>query len=293
MIETRGINKTFVTKKAIVNLSFTINEGITGLVGENGAGKSTLLRLLADVYCPDSGEIFIDDKKNSDASIKKDLFFLPDDPFCPNGGDIREVFRFYSCFYDLDEDVYYSSIRSFGLPEVGRVSSFSKGMKRQTFLSLCFAMKARYLLLDEAFDGLDPLAMEKVKTALVKKKNEEGCTIVIASHNINALDGVADSFLLLSRGHLGASGRQEDLSANLKKYQALLKEDITKDGLAMYGLRCISIKKVGSITHFIVYENDEGVAKFEQAMKPVLLESIPIDANEILSLSMEVAKEGN
>ena len=290
MIRASGIRKNFADKKAINNLSFEIDDGIVGLVGENGAGKSTLLRLLSGVYNPDGGFIEIDGISNTEVSSKANLFFLPDDPYCPNGGCVSEIFRFYSLFYEIDEDIFYKYIRSFELPENKKVSTFSKGMRRQAFLSLCLAMKIKYLLLDEAFDGIDPLTMEKVKKALLRKR-QSGGSIVIASHNIHALDGIADTFLLLTKGELGASGNKEDLSANLKKYQVLFKEDVTKEDIISFGLRLVSLKKVGSITHLIVYEYDQAIQRLMQAKEHILFEPIPIDADEILALSMAVAKE--
>ena len=81
MIKIEKLTKTFKNVKAVNDLSITIQPGINGLVGENGAGKSTLMRLIADIYQQDYGTIEIDGKKNTEVSVKKNLFFLCDNPY--------------------------------------------------------------------------------------------------------------------------------------------------------------------------------------------------------------------
>ena len=96
MIEIKNLVKTFGSVRAVDDLSITINSGINGLIGENGAGKSTLLRLISDVYQPDSGEIIIDGIRNNDISAKKEVFFLPDNPYAPHNSAVMQTFEFYS-----------------------------------------------------------------------------------------------------------------------------------------------------------------------------------------------------
>ena len=147
MIEIKQLTKTFGPVKAVDDLSISINPGINGLVGENGAGKSTLLRLISDVYQKDDGEIIIDGKTNQDISNKNNLFFLSDNPYSPGNNTIEQTYNFYSTLFELDRNRFKEIMDKLSLPLNRRVSTFSKGMKRQFFLALALSAKAKYILL--------------------------------------------------------------------------------------------------------------------------------------------------
>ena len=130
MIEIKNLVKTFGSVRAVDDLSITINSGINGLIGENGAGKSTLLRLISDVYQADEGTITIDGLSNQDVQIKRNLFFLPDNPYAPHNMTISQTFEFYSTLFDLDNDKFREIMNKLSLPIERKVSTSSKGMRR-------------------------------------------------------------------------------------------------------------------------------------------------------------------
>ena len=139
MIEIKNLVKTFGSVRAVDDLSITVNSGINGLIGENGAGKSTLLRLISDVYQPDSGEIIIDGIKNNDIRAKKDVFFLPDNPAAPHNSAVMQTFEFYSTLFDLDKDKFMEIMNKLSLPTDRKVSTYSKGMRRQLFIAIALS----------------------------------------------------------------------------------------------------------------------------------------------------------
>lgn len=290
MIEIKNLSKRFDKVQACNNLSVNIDKGIVGLVGENGAGKSTLLRLISNVIYQDSGEITIDEYKNSNKEAKELVFFLPDDPYIKAYQTIKSVFEFYNNFYKLDKDKFYRLINTFSLPIGRKVSGFSKGMKRQLFIALALSVDCKYILLDEAFDGLDPLVMNTIKEEILNLK-EEGRCIIIASHNINALDQLADRVLILYKGSLTKDGKSEDLATEMVKYQIAQKEELDENVLLENGFKVISLKKVGSIYHVVIYKNDDFMPFINKNYKPLILEEIPLDPEEIVMLNMMVSRK--
>ena len=208
MIEIRNLCKSFKDKEVLRNLNVTIKDGeVFGLVGINGAGKSTLLRLISGIYKADSGYVLVDDVdayENED--IKKHFFFLPDEPYYGTNTTPRSLVEIYKTFYPLDERKYFNYLDYFKLPVDKKMNNFSKGMKRQVFVSLALAIKPKYLLLDEAFDGLDPLARLACKRAIIELVEEKQTTVIISSHSLRELEDICDSYGLLDNMEISSSG---------------------------------------------------------------------------------------
>ena len=287
-IEIEKLSKSYDGRaKAIDGLSVRINPGITALVGENGAGKSTLLRLIAGVIDPDEGEVILGDGPSKEK--KTSVFFLPDDPFGPVGSTIRSMRRLYDNFYFFDESAFNSCIAHFSLPLDKRLTSFSKGMRRQAYLSLALSCSAPILLLVEAFDGLDPLSLSFIKDRLIDL--DPGKIVLIASHNTEAIKSIAERFLLLYKGKLGEDKGTGDLGKNLVKYQAIFSGMVKKEGLEAYGLDVIMFNKLGSITSFVAVEDEAALEKMKAGLHPSLCEAVAMSESEALSAELSLAKK--
>lgn len=296
MIEIKKLEKTFKTfgepVHAVNNLSVTFSKGVTGLVGENGAGKSTLFRLIANTISKDSGQILIDGVDSADPKAKANLFLLPDDPYAPARYQTMEVAKFYSCFYDFDMEKFKSLLEKVSLPPKRSISTFSKGMRRQLFLLIAFSVKCNNILLDEAFDGLDPLVLELIGQEIIKLTSEKEKTIVISSHNMASIQKISDSVMILYRGKLSEKSEKEDLGKEFVKYQIVCKEAISKEVLEGLGFVIVSLNKIGSITTLVLLKKDGIEETIRNLYKPTLFEPCPIETNEIISLEMMLAKKG-
>ena len=288
MIKIEHLTKTFKNVKAVNDLSITIQPGITGLVGENGAGKSTLMRLIADIYQQDNGIIEIDDKKNTNIEVKKNLFFLCDNPYTSSSARIKGTYELYSSLFDLDKERFNSIIKELKLPLNRRVSTFSKGMRRQLFIAIALSFKGEYVLLDEAFDGLDPLVLDTIKQEIISDADKK--TYLVSSHNISSLERLCDNFIVLSKGRCKKTGTIEDLGINFVKYQIFVKEPITQAHLEALGYKVLSFKKLGSIYNVVFY-NEATDEKLKEKYEVLLFEKIPIDPDEIIALEMLSARK--
>ncbi len=288
MIEIKNLTKTFGEVKAVDDLSINIYPGINGLVGENGAGKSTLLRLISDVYQSDDGTILIDEKENHEVDAKKEIFFLSDNPYVPSNSSVKQTYEFYYTLFSLNENRFVEIMNKLSLPLNRKVSTFSKGMKRQFFLALSLSANCKYILLDEAFDGLDPLVLETIKQEIIKDADEK--TYIVSSHNISSLERLCDNFILLSKGRCKKTGNIEHLGENFTKYQIFAKENITEEILVALEYRVLSFKKVGSINNVVFYD-DVDLTKLKKKFDILLAEKIPIDPDEIIALEMLSAKK--
>ena len=290
MISIKNLTKTFGSVKAVNDLTIDIYPGINGLIGENGAGKSTLLRLISDVYQQDNGEITVDELSNKDISVKNNIFYLSDNPYAPHSMNVEQVYDLYATLFDLDRNNFEGIMKKLKLPFDRKVSTFSKGMRRQFFIAIALSAKAEYVLLDEAFDGLDPLVLDVIKQEIIKEADHK--TYIISSHNISSLERLCDNFILLSKGRCKKNSDMEHLGENFVKYQILTKEEIKEEDLQAVAIRTLTFKKLGSIYNIVTYGAiDED--KLKERYHVILCERIPIDPDELIALEMLNARKDN
>ena len=195
MIRAEQVSKRFDTILAVDHVSITIKEGcVFGMVGSNGAGKSTFLRMMAGVLKPDEGIIQVDGMpiwENVDA--KKRIFYISDDAYYLNNGTPEDIMLFYKTVYpEFDTERYLKLLKQFDLEPKRKISTFSKGMKKQVSVLAGICANTKYLFCDETFDGLDPVMRQVVKSMFAKDMEERGLTPVIASHNLRELEDVCD-----------------------------------------------------------------------------------------------------
>lgn len=228
MISINGVYKSFKEKDVLKDINLHIEDGkILGLCGINGAGKSTLLRIVSGVYQADSGNVLIDNENIYDnEKVKKELFFLPDEPYYDFNSTPKSIINIFEAMYKLDKEVYYQNIEHFEIPLNKKIIKFSKGMKRQVFISIAFAIKPKYLILDEAFDGLDPFARLYFKRQIVDMVSENNTTVIIASHSLRELEDICDTFAIIDKNKIAASGELFDSLDKIHKYQIAFNEKI-------------------------------------------------------------------
>lgn len=250
MIQVINLTKSFSKHLVLDSMNITISDGtIFGLIGINGAGKSTLMRIISGVTTPDSGYIQIDGKPLHDASkSRKDIFYLSDNPPHGNFTTFNQLYDLYNVFYAMNKDIFTEILNLFGLDPSITLSKQSKGMKRQGYLALAFATNAKYLLLDEVFDGLDPQARLKFRKYLMKEINHDRI-IIISSHSLRELEDVCDSFGMIENGQFKNFGNIDETLSTLKKYRIILNDEhqpYLKDGY-----RFMHTKKEGRVVTLI------------------------------------------
>ncbi|MDE6293988.1 MAG: ABC transporter ATP-binding protein [Clostridiales bacterium] len=280
MIKTEGLKKSFGNHVVFDGADIAVEDGsVCGLVGINGAGKSTLLRILSGVIRPDGGNVCIDEMSVYDnEKIKKDIFFLPDEPYYDSNVNLKRLRDLYAAFYDLDKAKYDEYIKIFGLPSDKPIRNFSKGMRRQAFIAVAFACKTKYLFLDEAFDGLDPLCRMEFKRGIIECK-ERGATVIISSHSLRELEDICDSFVLIDSATVKQCGALIDALDNIFKLQfAFSGDEFTREKLPFEVLR---FSKVGRVITIVAHGNSEQAIEQINAFKPLFVEEIQMDFEDM------------
>lgn len=268
-------------KEVLKNIKLEIPEStIVGLVGINGAGKSTLLRLLAGVYTPDDGEIAYDGKNPSEETTRENIFFLPDDPYYTQQATCKSIFNMYKTFYpSIDEKTYKELIGIYSLDEKKPIRNFSKGMRRQLYIAIALAVKPKYLLLDEAFDGLDPLSRSKFKEAIIKAVEENDTTVIISSHSLRELEDFCDRFILLDEKTVRNSGDIADNTDKLCKFKLAFTSPASEEMFSEFPVKSIDVKG-GFVTAVFAGDRNEIREKLN-ALSPAVIEEIEVDFEEM------------
>lgn len=288
MLKIKNLTKNFDQKEVLKDVSLTIKEGdIFGLVGINGAGKSTLLRTICGVFEKSSGQIELFGEPIEDHKLKKnDIFFLSDNLYVPRYYNYKNLLKFYSTFYEINEKRFEAIIRDLKLDIRGNISTFSKGMKRQLFIALVLSMKLKLLMLDEAFDGLDPLARLVFKKYLLIANKENNLITIVTSHDLKELQNICTTFAILDGGTIVLN---EDLSketSDVVKYQLAFKEDKTIDDFKDFNV--IDFSKEGKVIKIVIKGNSDEVMKKLDSLNPILLEKLDLNFEEFF---MYEAKE--
>lgn len=280
MIEISGLRKSFGAKKVLDGIDLTVPDGsIFGLVGINGAGKSTLLRLLSGVLRADGGSVRIGGQEVYDCpAAKKELFFLPDDPYYAADTTAQKLIELYSAFYPFHTDVYEQYEQRFRLARKAPLRTFSKGMKRQLFIALALACRPRYLFLDEAFDGLDPLARLECKRGLIELQEERESTVIISSHSLRELEDICSGFALLDGGQIADSGDLQGALEQVTKFQVALDHEARRED---FPFACVSFEASGRVAKLIVRGDKEAYLAELDKLHPLFIEEIPVDFEEL------------
>jgi len=290
MIQTNSLTKTFDDTNALDQISVTITDGsIYGLVGTNGSGKSTLLRLISGIYRPDGGTIEINGTQPfEDTSVKDYVTLVPDELYFLPHSTMNDMAKFYENIKSGFDRHYYDFLcGKFPINPKKRISTFSKGMKRQVALILALACRPRYLLLDEAFDGLDPVIRGALRKILADQISERGMTVIISSHNLRELEDLCDHIGLLHMGKIIFEREIDEGKLGFCKVQVAFSSP--PDPAVYESLAVMQRQNVGSITTLIVRGNSREITEHLDSQGALLVESVPLTLEEVFIYEMEVA----
>lgn len=291
MIKIRELTHAFGKKIVLYNINLDVPDGtILGIVGINGAGKSTFLRLLCGVYNIESGSVSFDNLSPSDAMARKDIFYLPDDPYYTSSMTPNKLFEAYKVFYpNIDRAIFDELISKYSIDPKSPVKNFSKGMKRQMFIALALAVKPKYLLLDEAFDGLDPLSRKIFKEAIISLVEEENTTVLISSHSLRELEDFCDKFVLIDATVIKSEGDISEHVNRLCKFELAFFEPITDETFS--SLPVVSIENNGRFVRIVLEGDSEEMKAKLLLLSPAVIDEMKLDFEEVFIHDVE-KKEG-
>lgn len=287
MLRIENLHKSFGTAAVLKGVSMTVNDGsIVGLVGVNGVGKSTLLRIIAGVYRADTGMVQLNGRDTwYDEEIRRSIAFVSDEPYYPAGSTVASLRLLYQSMYDFDEALFEEYRQIFGIDLKMSLTSMSKGMKKRVSLLYALCIHPKLILLDEAYDGLEPLARLRLKKILSGMIEDENVSVIISGHNLRELEDICDAFCILEDGVVLSYGDLLESKGNVHKYQAAWVSEITRE--AFSGLDILHYEQEGRVVRMVVRGSEEQVREELKKIDPVLLDVLPVSFEELFLYELE------
>jgi ABC-2 type transport system ATP-binding protein len=224
-VKTEGLTKTYrllmykEPVNAVSNLDIEVKEGeIFGFLGPNGAGKTTTIKILLGLTYPTSGKAWLLGKPAGDIETKRQISYLPENPYFYDYMSGAEVINFYSELFGLSGAQRRSKVEEL-LKTVGLyadrnkpLSQYSKGMQQRIGIAQALVNDPKLLFFDEPTSGLDPIAHSDIRD-LILRLRDEGRTVFLSSHQLSDVEMVCDRVAILNRGNLLKIGKLDEMLA--------------------------------------------------------------------------------
>ena len=300
MIAIKNLNKSYGSKKALKNISFTIEEGeVVGFLGPNGAGKSTAMNIITGYLSSNSGDVLVDglDILSSPLEVKKKIGYLPEQPPLYLEMTVDDYLNFV---YDLkkiklDRQKHISDIcETVKITGVRKrvIKHLSKGYRQRVGLAQALVGDPPILILDEPTVGLDPNQIIEVRNVI--QELGKAHTIIFSTHILSEISEVCKRIIVIDNGEIIADNSPENLSKELKKNNVITarvvgnKGDILNSINSVIGVTSVEVKdttEAGAYDYVITSQNDVDVRKdlfYELAAK-----SFPVLQMNVQSMSLE------
>ncbi len=259
---------------------------IVGLIGRNGSGKTTLFRTIAGDYLPEAGDIAIDGVSiYQDVSKKGQIFYIDELDNFLKTYNLKKINAFYRAAYPtFNQDLYLQLMQENQLPDHLAYRRMSKGMQGLYQMILAIASGARYLLLDEPFDGLDVIIRKQVIGMLLEHiAGDGGRCALIASHNLKELEDIIDRALLLKGKTIVRDYRLESMRENARKLQLVFKTkkvpDIVKENSKLLTIQ-------GRVITAVFERFTPDLAQALRAQEPLLMEELPLSLEDLFEANL-------
>ena len=224
VLRTENLVKKYRQRTVVNHVSIDVTQGeIVGLLGPNGAGKTTTFYMTVGLVTPNEGEIFLNDLNITKYPVYKraqnGIGYLAQEPSVFRKmsveDNIRSVLEMTNTTKEYQKEKLESLISEFSLEKVRKNlgNQLSGGERRRTEIARCLAISPKFIMLDEPFAGVDPIAVEEIQSVVYKLK-EKNIGILITDHNAPETLSITDRAYLLFEGKILFQGTSEELAEN-------------------------------------------------------------------------------
>ena len=219
---TKDLVKRYKTRTVVDHVSIEVNQGeIVGLLGPNGAGKTTTFYMIVGLIKPNEGSIFLEDQELTNEPVykraQKGVGYLAQEASVVRRlsveDNIRAVLQMTNFTKEYQKERLENLIEEFRLTKVRKSLGIqlSGGERRRTEIARAVAINPKFILLDEPFAGVDPIAVEDIQSIVATLKNKN-IGVIITDHNVHETLSITDRTYLLFEGRILKAGTAEDLA---------------------------------------------------------------------------------
>ena len=230
----KGLVKSFRKRRVVDGVNIHVEPGeIIGLLGPNGAGKTTTFYMIVGLISPDEGRVFIGDKDMTGLAMyeraRLGISYLPQEPSVFRKLTVEENVRAILEFLDVPreeiEERLKGHLEDLGILHLSGVKAYSLsgGERRRLEIARAMVLRPAFLLLDEPFSGIDPIAVGDVQNIMLELK-KKGIGILVTDHNVGATLGICDRAYIMDAGKLLKSGTPAEILESPKVREVYLGE---------------------------------------------------------------------
>ena len=220
----QNLRKQYKNRTVVQDISLTIKSGeIVGLLGPNGAGKTTSFYMIVGLVPSNGGHIILDNKDISRLPIHQrasmGLSYLPQEPSVfrklTAADNIRAILELQNLSSEAIEERLEELLAELHISHIRDTLavSLSGGERRRVEIARCLATNPSFILLDEPFAGIDPIAVLDIQKT-IRMLSDKGIGILITDHNVRETLGICDRAYIVNEGHIFAAGSPEEIVAN-------------------------------------------------------------------------------
>jgi lipopolysaccharide export system ATP-binding protein len=225
ILEATGLRKLYRKKIAVGDLSFSMSTGeIVGLLGPNGAGKTTVFYMIVGFIRPTAGRVSVDRREISGLPMYKrarlGIAYLPQEPSIFRRlsveDNIRAVLQTRGDIpHRRKKELLEELLEEFGIARLRKQKAYtlSGGERRRTEIARALALDPKFLLLDEPFAGIDPIAVHEIKS-IVRRLSEAGIGVLITDHNVRDTLDITHRAHIINLGNIIVSGDRDEVLAS-------------------------------------------------------------------------------
>ena len=238
-IKAQNLIKVYGDRTVVNDISFTVNKSeVVGLLGPNGAGKTTTFYMVVGLVKANKGKVFLDDKDLTDLTMDKrakiGIGYLPQESSIFRKLTVEENIRLVleindKLTPDEKEKKLENLLDEFGVKKLRNEAaiSLSGGERRRVELARALAASPEFILLDEPFTGIDPIAIGEIKDNIRRLSEEKGLGVLITDHNPKATLSITDRAYVIFDGKIKIEGKSTEVAENLVAKQFYLGKDFT------------------------------------------------------------------
>ena len=238
-IKAQNLVKIYGDRTVVNDISFTVNKSeVVGLLGPNGAGKTTTFYMVVGLVKADGGRVFLDDmdltEKTMDKRAKLGIGYLPQEASIFRKLTVEENIRLVleindKLTPDEKEKMLEDLLDEFGVKKLRYAAAvaLSGGERRRVELARALAASPEFILLDEPFTGIDPIAIGEIKENIRKLSEEKGLGVLITDHNPKATLSITDRAYVIFDGKIKIEGKSSEVAENPVAKEFYLGKDFT------------------------------------------------------------------
>ena len=202
MLESKELTKKYGAKTAVDCVSLSMEPGhIYAMLGPNGSGKTTWMKMAAGLVKPTSGTVLFNGTPVGIES-RKDVAYMSTEPYFYDWMNIEDAGKYYQDFFeDFSMDRFLRMLHDMGLNEKDKIRTLSSGMVAKMKIALTLARDAKVYMLDEPFNGIDLLARDEIRPAILSAAVPEKL-LLLSSHLVEEMEAIADRAVFISNGRL-------------------------------------------------------------------------------------------